>query len=183
AEIFANLSAYPVEVCELEHPLEILAFEFIQDAGGPGRFRGGMSLRRDHRFVEAEGVLQVRSDRRAFRPFGLYGGRPGRPAQNFFQPATENRVLGSELTMTNKRRDLFPPQMPGGGGLGGAPARQPGRVLRDVRNEFVSLASAHDDYGVVIDTSAWRIHEEATRRRRAELRAARGAAPLPTVVR
>jgi N-methylhydantoinase B len=183
AAMFANMSAYPAEVCELEHPLEILAFEFIQDAGGPGRFRGGMSLRRDHRFLESEGVLQVRSDRRAFRPFGLYGGRPGRPSQNFLNPETENRLLEAKLTMTIKRGDVFRHEMPGAGGWGDPLEREPSRVLRDVRNEFVSLASAREDYGVIIDTAAWRIDDEATRQRRAELRAARGAAPLPTVAR
>jgi N-methylhydantoinase B len=183
AAMFANMSAYPVEVCELEHPLEILAFEFIQDAGGPGRFRGGMSLRRDHRFLEDEGVLQVRSDRRAFRPFGLYGGRPGRPSQNFLNPATDNRLLEAKLTMTIKRGDVFRHEMPGAGGWGDPLEREPARVLRDVRNEFVSLASARDDYGVIIDTATWHIDEEATRQRRADLRAARGAAPLPTVAR
>ena len=183
AAMFANMSAYPVEVCELEHPLEILAFEFIQDAGGPGRFRGGMSLRRDHRFLESEGVLQVRSDRRVFRPFGLYGGCPGRPSQNFLNPETENRLLEAKLTMTIKRGDVFRHEMPGAGGWGDPLEREPSRVLRDVRNEFVSLASARDDYGVIIDTAAWRIDEEATRQRRAALRAARGAAPLPMIAR
>jgi N-methylhydantoinase B len=183
ASMFANMSAYPVEVCELEHPLEILAFEFIPDAGGPGRFRGGMSLRRDHRFLEEEGVLQVRSDRRAFRAFGLYGGRPGRPSQNFLNPATENRLLPAKVTMTIRRGDVFRHEMPGPGGWGDPLEREPARVLRDVRNEFVSLASARDDYGVVIDAATWTVDEEATRRRRDELRAARGSAPLPTVAR
>ncbi len=183
ASMFANMSAYPAEVCELEHPLEILAFEFIQDAGGPGRFRGGMSLRRDHRFLEAEGVLQVRSDRRAFRPFGLYGGRPGRPSRNILNPATENRLLNAKLTMTIKSGDVFRHEMPGPGGWGDPLEREPGRVLRDVRNEFVSLASARDDYGVLIDEATWTVDDEATRRRRAELRAARGSRPLSTIAR
>jgi N-methylhydantoinase B len=85
--------------------------------------------------------------------------------------------------MTIKRGDVFRHEMPGAGGWGDPLEREPSRVLRDVRNEFVSLASARDDYGVIIDTAAWRIDQEATRQRRTELRAARGAAPLPTVVR
>ena len=46
-------------------------------------YRGGMSLRRDYRLLESEATLQVRADRRAFRPYGLQGGRPGRASQNF----------------------------------------------------------------------------------------------------
>jgi N-methylhydantoinase B len=73
--------------------------------------------------------------------------------------------------------------MPGPGGWGDPLEREPARVLRDVRNEFVSLASARDDYGVVIDAATWTVDETATRRRRDELRARRGSAPLPTVAR
>ena len=36
--------------------------------------------------LEAEAVLQVRSDRHDFRPYGLYGGSPGQPSQNVMNP-------------------------------------------------------------------------------------------------
>ena len=78
--MMANLASQPAEICERETPLEILAIEFIQDAGGPGKYRGGMSVRRDYRFLEEEAVLQVRADRFHFQPYGLYGGQPGRLA-------------------------------------------------------------------------------------------------------
>ena len=31
-------------------------------------------------------MLQVRSDRRDHRPFGLYGGSPGAPSENYLNP-------------------------------------------------------------------------------------------------
>jgi N-methylhydantoinase B len=92
ASMFANLSSHPAEIIETEHPLEILGLEFMPDTGGAGKFRGGMGFRRDYRFVEEEAVLQVRSDRRAFRPFGLYGGSPGKPCVNIINPQTERRT-------------------------------------------------------------------------------------------
>ena len=61
------------EVTETEQPLEILCCELIPDVGGPGKYRGGMSIRRAYRLVEDEAVLQVRADRHTFRPYGLYG--------------------------------------------------------------------------------------------------------------
>jgi hypothetical protein len=52
-------------------------------------------------------------------------------------------------------------------------------VLRDVRNELVSLGVARDDYGVVIDVGTWTVDQTRTAQRRAELRAQRGsAAPI-----
>ena len=56
------------------------------DKAGAGKFRGGVPFRRDYRFLEDEGMLQVRSDRRDHRPFGLYGGSPGAPSENYLNP-------------------------------------------------------------------------------------------------
>ena len=56
------------------------------------------------------------------------------------------------------------------------------RVLRDVRNELVSAASARDDYGVVLDT-VWRVDTAATIALRAALRERRGWSERPVVSR
>jgi N-methylhydantoinase B len=179
----ANLSAQPSEVCEVEQPLEITAFEFIQDVAGPGKFRGGVSVRRDYRFLEEEAVLQVRADRQAFRPYGLYGGSPGRPSSNVINPDGEHRVVPGKVTMMIKRGDVYRHEQPGPGGWGDPLERDPARVLKDVRNELVSLAAARDDYGVVLDPATWTVDEAATVARRAELREARGWKDTPTVQR
>ena len=56
-----------------------------------------------------------------------------------------------------------------GGGWGDPLAREPERVLRDVRNEYVSREAAADVYGVVVvdgdpdtDPEAMRVDEAAT---------------------
>jgi N-methylhydantoinase B len=183
ASMFANLSSHPAEIIETEHPLEILGMEFVADSGGAGKFRGGMGFRRDYRFVEEEAVLQVRSDRRAFRPFGLYGGRPGRSSVNIINPHTEHRVVPAKITMTIRRGDVYRHELPGGGGWGDPLEREPARVLRDVRNELVSVETARREYGVVIDTQRWKIDETATADLRAELRAGRTGTALPIVDR
>ncbi len=170
ANIFANMSIPSAEVTETEQPLEILCSEFIQDVGGPGKYRGGMSIRRDYRLLEEEAVLQVRADRHTFRPYGLYGGHPGRASHNIINPDAEHREVTAKVTMTMRRGDVFRHEQPGPGGWGDPLEREPARVLRDVRNELVSLASARDDYGVVIDSVTWTIDEPATERRRTELR-------------
>jgi N-methylhydantoinase B len=184
ANMMANMSAQPAEVCEVEQPLEILSFEFIQDAGGPGKHRGGMSVRREYRFLEEEAVLQVRADRERFRPFGLYGGRPGKPSSNVLTSSSgAARALTAKVTMTLKRGDVFRHDQPGPGGWGDPLERDPARVLADVRNELVSERSARGDYGVVIDTATWKVDEAATLKLRDELRAARGWREVPTVSR
>jgi N-methylhydantoinase B len=181
--LFANLSLQSAEVCELEQPLEILACEFIQDVMGAGKYRGGASIRRDYRLLEEEAVLQIRSDRRAFRAYGLHGGQPGKPSWNIINPLGEHQVVPAKITMTIKRGDVCRHEQPGPGGWGDPLEREPRRVLQDVRNEFVSLAAAREDYAVVLDPSTWTVDEEATRKLRADRRAARAWAHTPSVLR
>ena len=69
---------------------------------------------------------------------------------------------------------MFRHDQPGPGGWGDPLERDPARVLADVRNELVSLRSAREDYGVVIDTATWIVDEAATSAMREKLRAARG---------
>ncbi|MBI3964424.1 MAG: hydantoinase B/oxoprolinase family protein [Chloroflexi bacterium] len=183
ANMFSNLSLQPAEVCELENPIEIVTCELIQDVMGAGRWRGGASLRRDYRFLEEEAILQVRADRCTFRAYGLYAGRPGRLGVNVLNPETERRVLPGKLTMTIRHGDVLRHEMPGPGGWGDPLDREPWRVLRDVRNEFVSLESARDDYGVVIDPAAWTVDSIATAELRVQLRAARSWLEPPKVLR
>jgi N-methylhydantoinase B len=125
SNIYANVASQSIEVTETEQPIEIAAHEFIPDAMGPGKFRGGAPFRRDYRLLAEEGILQVRSDHRDFRSYGLYGGGPGKPSRNYLNPHTENG-------------DTFRHEVAGAGGRDDPLERDPAMVLRDVRNELVS---------------------------------------------
>jgi N-methylhydantoinase B len=182
SNMFANMASTSVEITEAEHPIQILAYEFIADRAGAGKYRGGTPYRRDYRFLEAEAILQVRSDRRTIRPYGLYGGNPGKPSSNYLNPDRENQPLESKLTMTIRRGEVFRHELAGAGGWGDPLERDPDAVLKDVRNELISLAAAANDYGVVVDTHHWKIDVAATQRLRAEIRAARGWSEVPKVL-
>ncbi|HEY4637556.1 MAG TPA: hydantoinase B/oxoprolinase family protein, partial [Burkholderiales bacterium] len=183
SHMFANMASHSIEVTELEHPIQLLAYEFVPDKAGAGKYRGGVPFRRDYRFLESEGVLQVRSDRRDHRPFGLYGGSPGAPSENYFNPDAGNRVLPGKFTMTVRNGDVLRHVLAGAGGWGDPLERDPAAVLRDVRNELLSPAKARADYGVVVDTGRWTIDAAATGAERARIRAARGWRKVPTVQR
>ncbi len=175
--MFANMASQSVEVIESEQPIQILSYEFLPDRAGTGKYRGGAPYRREYRLLEREAVLQVRSDRREIRPYGLYGGGPGRPSANYLNPHTENRPLPSKFNITFRRGDVLRHELAGGGGWGDPLERDPAKVLADVRNELVSLQAAAADYGVVVDGAAWRVDAAATEALRAKLRKARGQVP------
>lgn len=183
SHMFANMASHSIEVTEAEQPIQLLAYEFVPDRAGAGRFRGGVPFRRDYRFLEEEGVLQVRSDRRTHRPFGLHGGSPGAPSENRLDPEGENRLLPSKFTMTIRRGDVVRHVLAGGGGWGDPLERDPAKVLRDVRNELLSPERARADYGVVLDTAAWTVDAAATERLREEIRRRRGWTEPPRVQR
>jgi N-methylhydantoinase B len=181
SHMMANMASQSIEVTEAEMPMAVIVYEFVTDKAGAGKLRGGVPFRRDYRFLEHEGMLQVRSDRRDHRPFGLYGGSPGQPSENYLNPDTDGKLLPSKLTMTIRKGDVFRHVLAGGGGWGDPLERDPQAVLRDVRNEYLSAARAKADYGVIVDTAAWRVDETATRKLRAEIAAARGWREVPKV--
>jgi N-methylhydantoinase B len=178
SNIYANMASQPIEVTETEQPLQITAYEFIQDAMGPGKFRGGAPFRREYKLLAEEAILQVRSDRRDFRPYGLYGGGPGKPSMNYLNPDRNPDPLPSKLTMTMKQGDLFRHEVAGAGGWGDPLERDPALVHKDVRNEFVGERAAREDYGVVIAGGA--VDEIETLALRRQMRDARNWHEPPT---
>jgi N-methylhydantoinase B len=184
ASLFANISSHSVEMVEVENPVQFLAYEFITDAMGAGKYRGGAPFRRDYRMKEEEGTLQIRNDRCAFHPYGLYGGRPGKLGRNVLNPGTpDEEPMPGKITRSIRRGEVFRYEMAGAGGWGDALEREPERVLKDVRNEFVSREAARDEYGVVIDSGSLSVDEKATTRLRDALRRARGRTKVAFVDR
>ena len=179
--MFANMASQSVELIESQNPLQILRYELIADRAGAGKYRGGVPYRRDYRFLEAEAVLQVRSDRKKIRPYGLYGGKPGKSSQNMMHPDSDAELLDSKLTMTLRKGDVFRHELPGGGGWGDPRERDPQRVLEDVRNEYVTPEGALNEYGVIIDLQAFSVDKQATCDLRNSLREARGDKPMTDI--
>src|SRR5260370_14120093 len=173
------MASQQIGVTETEQPLQITAYEFIQDAMGPGKFRGGAPFRREYKLLASEAILQVRSDRRDFRPFGLYGGGPGRPSMNYLNPNENPAPLPSKLTMNIKKGDLFRHEVAGAGGWGDPLERDPALVLKDVLNEFVSERSAREDYGVVVGGKPLAVDAVATLALRQQMRAQRKWDQIP----
>ncbi len=155
----------PVEAAEIENPVMIERYEFIPDSGGAGKYRGGISLRRDIRFLTD--VTWARySDRQKFEPQGLFGGLPGSKGSLILNPETpQERKCKSKGVDQLKAGDLLSIRLPGSGGFGPPTERDPEFVRWDVLNGKVSADSARRDYGVVFnqDLSVDRKKTEALR--------------------
>ena len=162
-----NMSNSPVEVLEANHPIRVDEYGFVPDSCGPGRFRGGLGLRRRYTLLNDEATLQLRSDRMRFRPYGLAGGGPARGTRNVLNPDGEAREMPAKFAVTLRRGDVVLHEQPGGGGHGDPFARDPERVAEDVRDEKISLEFARREHGVVIDPVTLAVDAAATRTARA----------------
>ena len=91
SHMFANMALPSVEVTESEQPISVLAYGFMPDRAGAGKYRGGVPFYRDYRLEADEATLSVRADRHTVQPFGLYGGSPGAPSENWSNPGMATR--------------------------------------------------------------------------------------------
>lgn len=162
ASIVVNTANNPVEVIEKDQPIQILEYGYVQDSGGQGKHRGGLALVRRYHFTEDQGILQLRSDRTRFAPYGVAGGKPGNLARTLMISNSESRELPSKTLLPINRGDILHHNLTGGGGWGPPFERDPDLVLQDTRNEKVSLVSAERDYGVSIDSETWTIDQDKT---------------------
>lgn len=166
----ANFSNNPIEQLEGDHPLRIEEYAFVPDSGGPGRYRGGLAMVRQYRFLEREGALQLRTDRQRFRPWGLAGGKPGAPSANLLIRGGQAEVPPSKAYRVLRRGDVLRHTLAGAGGHGDPLERDPALVVEDVADEKVSVEAAGHEYGVVIDPATGGADLEATAALRARMR-------------
>src|SRR5262249_54255983 len=132
-----NTSNLPVEALELEYPLTLLRYELVAGSGGPGRFRGGMGLRRAYR---ANAPCRVRRGLSRLRTasWGLFGGHAGGCTQIVCGPG----VRFERDSATLEPGQWFEVVTPGGGGYGPPPERERAAVCRDLAEGVIDAATA-----------------------------------------
>jgi N-methylhydantoinase B len=160
----------PNEMLEADMPVLVEEYGYRSNSGGAGRWRGGSGIRFRLRAFAPETLMTARGlERFTFRPYGLYGGKPGVLGQAHLNPGTANeRNLGKIDLLRLDPGDVVQFQTPSGGGLGDPFAREPELVLADVEAGFVDATAVETEYGVVIRDGA--VDVVATERARAERR-------------
>lgn len=144
-----NLSNMPVEIMEAEHPVRIEDYSFVPDSCGAGEYRGGVGVRRSYRILAPEALLQMRTDRVKFLPYGLEGGEPGGPSRNGMEVDGVWRDLPGKITTQVANGTLIVHEQAGAGGFGDPLRRETDAVLEDYLDGKISSAFAERHYGVV----------------------------------
>jgi N-methylhydantoinase B len=163
----------PIESIESEQPLMVERYGFVPNTGGAGKFRGGLGIEREFRLLAEDATFQLRSDRSDFTPWGVQGGKPGTPTENYLNPGTdqEEKLPGKTLRQL-KKGDLYRVVQAGAGGFGNPLERDMFAVADDVEQEKLSVDYVRREYGVVINFKNSALDIPATEKLRAEMQAA-----------
>jgi N-methylhydantoinase B len=128
-----NTSNLPVEAIEMEYPLLVESYGLIEDSGGPGRFRGGMGLRRAIRPVGHACTFNGAIERSTHRPWGIFGGGSGAPGR-FVRIAADGKatVLPTKPSgVVVGESEMLIVESPGAGGYGPPAERSQDAILTD----------------------------------------------------
>jgi N-methylhydantoinase B len=153
----------PIELLEMKTGMVFDQLALRVDSGGPGKFRGGLGVTRDIRFISDGELLSVMKKSKT-RPWALAGGGEPEPNGMVLFPDTEREkrvgTYRTKVSIGDRARNLTA----GGGGYGSPTERDPARVLEDVLDGYVSAKAARDVYKVIL--SGERVDYEATERLR-----------------
>ena len=163
----------PAETAELLFPIIYERFDLRADSAGAGKHRGGLGSRLQIRFL-GDAELSMETSRTREGSPGVNGGRYS-PPQRLTKIAREGqrdaiggwtetgewrKCLLAASRFASGERFLF--ESTGGGGWGEPLERAIPTVLDDVLDEYISLDTARDVYGVVIDPKTLKVDEAAT---------------------
>jgi N-methylhydantoinase B len=160
----------PIEVEEWYIPYRWLHYEFLTDSAGAGQWRGGLGTHVESLNVYDRKVWQPldcltmsgNADGERFTSEGLMGGTGG--------PFTRMEIIHNGERTHYRTMDLryvepgdiIVTNSGGGGGYGDPLDREVEKVRLDALNEYISLKTARDVYGVVIDPVTSAVDEAAT---------------------
>lgn len=157
-----NMANTPVEIIEANQPLRVNRYGFVADTGGSGKYRGGLGMVREYELLNDEAILQIRSDRNKFLPWGTQGGGPGSKTYNILNPDSDMEILPSKFLRTLHKGDVYRCIQSGGGGYGDSLERDLTAVHKDIIQQKITPSHAKSEYGVIVDLDTLEIDLEAT---------------------
>lgn len=174
AENSGTVTRSPIEIDERDFPWRFLCSEWITDSAGHGQFRGGMGAHAEYlnlhdpeTYTPGDSYVYTgNSDGEKFSPFGFLGGHDSGKSKMWIKRGGKKHRLHTVDMVQVQPGDIVMSTCPGGGGVGDPLDRDIEKVKEDVRNEYISIKTARDIYGVVIDPVSFEVDPEGTARLR-----------------
>ena len=153
---FGALTSGDIEILEYQYPIVIHRYGLMTDSGGAGKLRGGSGTHWEVEPLHDPMTVVMFGEGRRYPAQGALGA-----ASKLCEPkvgrALYHKKDGTvEEIKTNRIVEIepgerFANQNPGGGGVGDPRERDRDKVLEDVRNGFVSVQAAWEEYGVGVE--------------------------------
>ena len=153
---FGALTSGDVEILEYQYPIIIHRYGLMTDSGGAGKLRGGSGTHWEVEPLRDAMTVVMFGEGRRYPAQGALGA-----VSKLCEPKVGRALYykkdGSvEEIKTNRIAEIepgerFANQNPGGGGVGDPRERDRDKVVEDVRNGFVSVQAAWEEYGVRVE--------------------------------
>ncbi|WP_031514778.1 hydantoinase B/oxoprolinase family protein [Desulfofalx alkaliphila] len=149
----------PVEVCETRYGVMVDEYSFRADGAGAGEYRGGSGVIRTYRALTDNQAVTATFGRHKYLPWGFNGGKDG--SNNLFEIVKANGEkdgpFGKYARYPLNKDDTVRLITATGGGYGDPLKRPAEKVAMDLKNGFITVEQARDDYGVIINPETFEI--------------------------
>ena len=139
-----------MEVLEHKSPIFHQRLELRQDSGGAGRWRGGLGICREVKFLATGEMLSMKKKTKT-KPWALRGGHEPETNAMIVWPDTDRAHRARMERFTMQPGEGFRNLSAGGGGWGDPLDRPIELVREDVLDEYVSVEQAERVYGVKLE--------------------------------
>ncbi|MDR3164380.1 MAG: hydantoinase B/oxoprolinase family protein [Synergistaceae bacterium] len=150
----------PVEMAETRYGIRIDEYSLHTDGKGAGEFRGGSGCVRSYRALTDGQYFSASFGRSKFPAWGAGGGQDG--SYNYFEfhraDGSVEGPIGVAARILMNKDDVVRMVTCTGGGYGDPRKRDIQKTAWDVRNGFVSVRQAKENYGVIVDLNTFEAH-------------------------
>jgi N-methylhydantoinase B len=153
------------EMFELQTPHLIFRHEYLPDSCGPGQWRGGLGVITKFKLGGEKVKLVTFGEGDVEPPLGAQGGKPGtlNMIELQYPDGRVYRTTTKDLVEEVPEGTIYYQEAGGGGGYGPPKKRPIDLVQKDVKNGIISVKSAREDYGVVMDPVTFTVDTKATK--------------------
>jgi N-methylhydantoinase B len=161
-----GILAQDYEMFEIHDPHFLTKHEYLSDSAGPGRWRGGLGVETEF-IIQADNVTGIAFGdgvEEEARAFGFFGGGRGsiNEATFTFPDGTVRKTKSKEIIRGIPAGTVYNQKAGGGGGYGDPHTRLAEKIAEEVADGVISVESARQDYGVIIDPQTLALDVEAT---------------------
>ena len=149
----------PVEMAETRYGIRVDEHSLNTDGAGAGEFRGGSGAVRTYRSMNDNQTFTASFGRNKWPVWGAAGGKDG--SINYFQFFDANGTVSQPTGIVARRimntNDVVRMVTATGGGYGNPLKRPVEKVAMDAKNEYITVAQAEEDYGVLLDPETFAV--------------------------